>query len=91
MVIMSIERNKYILHRLSEGVEERAHIDSPEYSTQLMFDLLTLDFSNELLYVQLPADVEDLEDFDSLNAKDSTRMKIMRDGEHYFYIICIIS
>ena len=80
-LIMSIEKNKYILQRLSEGVKERVHIDNPEYAPKVMFQKLALDFSNELLYVKLPSGVEDLDDYESLNANDSTRMQIMRDGE----------
>ena len=82
-LIMSIENNRYILQRLSEGVKERVHIDNPEYAPKVMFQKLALDFSNELLYVKLPSGAEDLDEYDSLNANDSTRMQIMRDGEVY--------
>ena len=80
-LIMLIERNKYILQRLSEGVKERVHIDSPKYARKVMFQKLPFDFSNELLYVKLLSGAEDLDDYESLNANDSTRMQIMRDGE----------
>ena len=46
-----------------------------------MFQKLALDFSNELLYVKLLSGAEDLDDYESLNANDSTRIQIMRDGE----------
>jgi len=79
-LIMSIERDTYILQQLSEGVIERVHIDSPEYAPKVMFQNLALDFSNELLYVKLPSGPEDMDDYDELNANDSTQMQIMRDG-----------
>lgn len=80
-LIMSIERNKCILQQLSEGVKERAHIDSPQYALKVIFQKLALDFSNELLYVTLFAGTEDLDNYNSLDANDSTKMQIMRDGK----------
>lgn len=48
-IIMPIDRNKCILQQLGEGVQVRVHIDSPEYSTKVIYETLLLDFSNDKL------------------------------------------
>ena len=44
-----------------------------------MFQTLVLDYNNENVYVNLPTNAEDLEDYLTLNPNDESQVKILRD------------
>ena len=85
-LLLGRESNKYILHRLSEGVTDRSHLDDPLYSPKEMFQHLALDFNNHEIHVDLPDNVEDIEEFMSLDANDLIRINIIRDCELQYLI-----
>ena len=76
-LLLGQESNKYILHRLSEGVTDQSHLDDPLYSPKEMFQHLALDFNNHEIHVDLPDNVEDIEDILSLDANDLIRINII--------------
>ena len=78
-LLLTIAKNKYILERLSEGIKDRQQLDDPVYSIKAMFQNLVLDYNNEHIHVKLPPDAEELDDYLTLDANDSSRMKILRD------------
>ena len=85
-LLLGRESNKYILHRLSKGVTDRSHLDDPLYSPKEMFQHLALDFNNHEIHVDLPDNVEDIEEFMSLDANDLIRINIIRDCELQYLI-----
>ena len=78
-LLLTIDKNKYILERLLEGIKDRQQLDDLLYSINAMFQTLVLDYNNELIHVKLPPDAEGLNDYLALDANDSSRMKILRD------------
>ena len=58
-ILMSIQRNKYILSRLSEGTKERDQLDEFVYSPEEVFQSLELEFNNDKFKVVLPTDSEE--------------------------------
>ena len=78
-LLLTVAKNKYILERLSEGIKDRQQLDDSVYSIKAMFQNLVLDYNNEHIHVKLPPDAEELDDYLTLDANDSSRMKILRD------------
>ena len=62
-----------------EGIKDRQQLDDLLYSINAMFQTLVLDYNNELIHVKLPPDAEELDDYLTLDATDSDRMKILWD------------
>ena len=89
-LLLGRESNKYILHRLSKGATDRCHLDDPLYSPKEMFQHLALVFNNHKIHVNLPENVEDIEDFLSLDANDLIRINIIRDCESKYVISIFI-
>ena len=78
-LLLTKEKNKYILERLAEGIKNRNQLDDSMYSLKEMFQTLVLDYNNEEVVVDLPTDAEELDDYMSLDANDISRIKVLRD------------
>ena len=80
-LIMTLEENRPMFERLACGCTERYHLDDASLSLTSIFRKLSFQFSNEDIKVVLPENTVDVQGIENINANDSLRMKIERDGE----------
>ena len=58
-----------------EEIKDKQQLDDSLYRIKAMFQTLVLDYNNELIHINLPSDAEELDDYLTLDANDSGRMK----------------
>ena len=65
------ENNIDKLYRLASGVTKREHIDDPQQSPRGVYTMLSLDFNNQDIKVELPEGADDVGYASDLNPNDS--------------------
>ena len=80
--LLFLESNLDKLHCLSLGVTGRNQLEDPDLLLKGLFELLAMDFNNEMTIVQLPSKSSDLNEneLDNLDPNDASRIRIKRDG-----------
>ena len=75
---------------MSIGITSRNQLEDPNLVLKGLFQLLALDFNNGDLYIQLPDKSTDLneDDLDDLDANDTERIRIKRDGRNVYVSQC---
>ena len=87
-LVMAKEDNREIYQRLAEGVTSRRSLDDPALSLKQMFQNIAVEFNNDDIMVELPADAFDMDCIVDINPNDYSRMRITRDCK--FIIIFIL-
>ena len=79
--LLFIDNNSDKLYRLAQGVNNRQDIDDPALSPRAIFELLSLDFNNNEIILELPDEVMDIDGCEGLDPNDISRIRIKRDGK----------
>ena len=87
--LLFLESNNEKLYRLSQGVQGRRDLDDPALSTKGIFQLLSLDFNNNEIKIELPDEAADVDGADELNPNDILRTRVRRDCKVYIYALFI--
>ena len=74
-----------MIQRLSDGVADRSSLDDPELSLKQLFMELALAFNNDDIELTLPDAAYDLDNVNSLDPNDNSRVTIQRDGKSITY------
>ena len=78
-IIMSIDTNRPIFERLTEGCTSRQKLDDPQFNLKQIFQTLAFSFNNEKIFVEISHDAYDVPGVMNINANDFSRIKITRD------------
>ena len=89
-IIMARDDNRHIYQRLAEGVTSRAQLDDPTLSPAGMYSKLQLDFNSDNVIVALPPDAVDVENVDTIDPNDLSRITIQRDCELHVNCFCLL-
>ena len=66
-LLLTVDKTKYMLERLSEGIKDMNQLDDSTYSIKEMLQTLVLDNNKENLHTNLPNDTEELDDYFTLD------------------------
>ena len=90
-ILLTQPQFRPMIQRLSDGVADRSSLDDPELSLKQLFMELALAFNNDDIELTLPDAAYDLDNVNSLDPNDNSRITIQRDGKSitYQYVLLI--
>ena len=78
---MTIEENRYVHQRLSDGCTTWKSIDDPNFSPKQTFQTIAFSYNTKSVVVSLPDDMDDVDGVKKMDPNDISRINITRDCE----------
>ena len=80
-IVMTIEENRFMHQRLSDGCNSRKSISYSNLSPRQIFSNIAFGYNNEKIKIYLLDDIFDVDGHDKIVPNDKSRIAITRDRE----------
>ena len=81
-----MEDNSDKLYCLAKGGNNRNDLNDPGLSPRGIFQVLSLNFNNNEIILELPDEAVDIDGYDGLNPNDMSRIRIQRDCKVFAWV-----
>ena len=79
-IVTTIEENRFVYQRLSEGYTCRQSINDTNFSPRQIFSNIASGYNNEKIKTDLTGDIFDVDGHKEIDPNDKIRITITRDG-----------